>query len=144
MKKIIRYKVRNWREYNQSLVNRGNLTLWFSDDALQSWYSERPLKQKQGRPFLYSDRCIEAALTVRAVFHFSLRATQGFLQGLATLMGLHELDIPHYSSLSKRAKDLKINISHKANTRGITDIAVDSTGLKIYGEGDLTPLSKMS
>ncbi|MDD3589545.1 MAG: hypothetical protein PHO46_04650 [Thermoguttaceae bacterium] len=28
---------RNWAQYNQSLVNRGNITFWFSDDVLASW-----------------------------------------------------------------------------------------------------------
>ena len=29
-----KYKVRNWKEYEQGLVNRGSLTVWFSDDAI--------------------------------------------------------------------------------------------------------------
>jgi len=76
------------------------------------------------------------ALALRALFRLPLRATQGFLEGLAILIGLHGLDIPHYSSLCKRAGKLKIDISHKAKVDEATDIAIDSTGLKIYGEGE--------
>ena len=88
------------------------------------------------RPFVYSDECIQAALAIRFVYNLPLRATQGFLQGLAELTGLQGLDIPHYSSLSRRAAQLKIDITHKAKTCGPTDIVIDSTGLKIYGEGE--------
>jgi len=35
MKKKQRYKIRNWKEYNQALVNRGNITLWFDEALLQ-------------------------------------------------------------------------------------------------------------
>ena len=135
MKKKVAYKVRNWREYNRALINRGNLAIWVNEDALQSWYASPPPKQKRGRPTLYSDLCIQTALTLRAVFRLPLRATQGLLEGLADLMGVHGLHIPHYSSLSKRAKNLKIHISPKAEVHGVSDIAIDSTGLKIYGGG---------
>jgi len=33
MKKKTTYRIRNWRDYNQSLVNRGSLTFWI--DARQ-------------------------------------------------------------------------------------------------------------
>ena len=30
----LRYKVTSWSNYNQSLINRGDITLWLSDDFL--------------------------------------------------------------------------------------------------------------
>ena len=56
MKKRIAYKVRNWSEYNRSLVNRGNITLWVDENAIESWIA--PQSSNRGRPFLYSDSCI--------------------------------------------------------------------------------------
>ena len=38
----IRYKIRNWSDYNQSLVNRGNLTIWFEDKATLAWSDVTP------------------------------------------------------------------------------------------------------
>ena len=38
MEKKIAYRVQNWKDYNRSLINRGNLTIWFSEDAIKSWY----------------------------------------------------------------------------------------------------------
>ncbi len=32
-----RYRVRNWREYEVGLQRRGDLTVWLSDAALNSW-----------------------------------------------------------------------------------------------------------
>jgi len=44
-----RYKVTNWKEYNQSLRNRGNITVWFTEEAIQEWTPEKT--GKRGRPF---------------------------------------------------------------------------------------------
>jgi len=135
MNKKVTYKVRNWKQYNRSLINRGNLTLWFSEDAIRSWYAPKIAKGR-GRDFIYSDACIEMALTLRTLFHFSLRATQGFLEGLIGMLGLG-LKTPHYSRLSRRAQDLQIQILRmKKNGQTPTDLVIDSTGLKIYGEGE--------
>ncbi len=32
-----RYRVRNWAEYEAGLQKRGDLTVWLSDDSLDSW-----------------------------------------------------------------------------------------------------------
>ena len=135
MKKNISYRIRNWKQYNQSLINRGNLTLWFSSDAIKGWYA--PIFAKgRGRHFTYSDACIEMALTLRTLFRFPLRSTQGFLEGLVSMLGL-KLRVPHYSRLSRRACALTIQLSRmKKEGKTPTDLVIDSTGLNIYGEGE--------
>ncbi len=71
------YKVTNWKEYNESLVNRGDITIWFSEDALDSW--EHPNDAtKVGRPFVYSETAIECLLTIRELFKLPYRQTEGF------------------------------------------------------------------
>jgi hypothetical protein len=32
-KKKDKYRIRNWKEYNRSLVNRGSITFWFEESA---------------------------------------------------------------------------------------------------------------
>ena len=136
MAKKIAYRVRNWKDYNRNLINRGNLTIWFSDDAIKSWYHKPQKSRKRGRSHIYSDTYIELALTLRSLFRLTLRATQGFLEGLISLLGL-KLQVSHYSRLSRRAGDLNIQLTEFAKTsRKPTDIVIDSTGLKIYGEGE--------
>jgi hypothetical protein len=57
-----KYQVRNWKEYNQSLVNRGKITLWLDDEAVNHWVPEK--KKQSGRPFQYSQIAIETTLTI--------------------------------------------------------------------------------
>lgn len=135
MKRKLAYKVVNWSQYNRALINRGNLTLWVSEEAIKGWYADSGNKPgKRGRRFTYSDVCIETALTLRSLFRFPLRSTQGFLEGLMKLMGL-ELQVPHYSRLSRRASGLQIQLPRREKN-GAMDLVIDATGLKVYGEGE--------
>src|SRR5258706_589740 len=47
------YKITNWSEYNESLVRRGDVTFWFSDDVIASWEHAND-EPKVGHPFVYS------------------------------------------------------------------------------------------
>jgi|GEM_PF-4053003 len=40
-----KYKVKNWSAYNQALVNRGNITLYFDESVLDSWYDKGQFKK---------------------------------------------------------------------------------------------------
>ena len=46
-----------------------------------------------------------------------------------------ELDIPDYTSLAKRAAKLGVSLDVRKHT-GPIDVVVDSTGLKVFGEGE--------
>lgn len=136
MAKKITYRVRNWKDYNRSLINRGNLTIWFAEDVIKSWYQKPQEKKKRGHPCLYSDAYIELALTIRTLFRLPLRATQGFLEGFVFMLGLN-LQVSHYSRLSRRAGTLNIQLNTLKNVgKKLTDLVIDSTGLKIFGEGE--------
>ena len=60
------YRVRNWREYEQGLRTRGDVTVWFSEDAISNWLSTST--GALGGPRLYSDLAIETSLTLRLYF----------------------------------------------------------------------------
>jgi IS5 family transposase len=125
------YRIRNWRAYNQALVNRGSLTVWVDQEALDAWLYRGP--NQWGAQFIYSDVAIRCLLTLRAVFHLPLRATQGMAASIFELMGL-DLDVPHYSTLSRRAAELAVDLARKGE--GPLHLVLDSTGLKVYGEGE--------
>ena len=36
-KKKDKYRIRNWQQYNQSLVNRGRITFWFEEKPIEKW-----------------------------------------------------------------------------------------------------------
>src|ERR687898_83757 len=97
------YRIRNWRDYNQALVRRGSLTVWVDEQALAAWDHQGPARW--GGRYIYSDTAIQCLLTLRAVFHLPLRATQGMAASVFELMGLG-LGVPHYSTLSRRAAEL--------------------------------------
>ncbi len=127
------YRIRNWKEYNRSLINRGNITIWFSEEALDKWGAEKT--GARGRPRIYSDEAILCALVVKVVYHLSLRSLQGFLTSLICLFGL-PLSVPSYCQICRRAAFLGATLKRLSGNRRITDIVIDSTGLKVYGEGE--------
>ncbi len=135
MKEKITYKVKNWSEYNKSLIKRGNITVWFDDSCIKKWTYKLSPERRRGKPSQYSDFAIECALTFRSLYRLPLRATQGFLEGLKRLLNLN-ISIPDYTTFSRRAKTLKIDlfVSRKSNEK--IDLVIDSTGLKVYGEGE--------
>lgn len=127
-----KYRTRNWKDYNKSLVKRGSITVWLSEEAIGKWHAVPT--GKRGRPSLYSDDAILTALLIRFVFHLPLRALQGFLFSLISIMGLC-LCIPSYSQICRRARLLGKDVK-RLTKRTITDLVIDSTGLKVYGEGE--------
>ena len=128
-----KYRIRNWNQYNKSLIQRGSLTVWLSEDAVKKWFASREIGKK-GRPELYSDDAILAALMIRFVFHLPLRALQGFLTSLIMLLSAG-VPVPSYTQICRRAKGLGQELK-KLSRRNISDIVIDSTGLKVYGEGE--------
>lgn len=126
------YRIRNWKEYNAALVARGSLTIWISDDARKGWLYQGP--QQQGHPIVFSDSTIETALTIRAVYHLTLRQTEGFLASVFGLMG-SELPIPDYTTVSKRSGGLTIDLPVQGSDEPI-HLVINSSGMKIYGEGE--------
>lgn len=127
-----RYKVINWAEYNKSLINRGDLTLWISPDACSSWYAEEPIQQ--GAQFKYSDDCIVLLHMLKAVFGLAYRQTEGFARSVLVLMGL-DLAVPSYSQICRRAKELAVSLEAPKSRKKL-HLVLDSTGLKVYGEGE--------
>jgi hypothetical protein len=125
------YRIRNWSQYNDALVRRGSLTLWVDQDTLRVWRYQGPAQQ--GAQFEYSDTAIECLLTLRAVYHLTLRATEGFARSLFEVMAA-DLPVPDYSTLCRRAKTVRITLPKRAT--GPLHLILDSTGLKVYGEGE--------
>jgi hypothetical protein len=128
------YKIRNWSEYNKALIQRGSINVWVDEDSLKKWYSSSHTCAA-GRPATYSDEAILMLLTLREVFKLTLRSLQGFSQSLFELMGLN-LPIPSYTQISRRAQTLHKHIRHLAKGKKKCHIIFDSTGLKVYGEGE--------
>jgi IS5 family transposase len=127
------YRIRNWREYNAALKRRGALTVWVDERMVAAWQA-RGASGRRGRPLTYTDIAIQCVLTLKVVYQLPLRATEGLVCSLVALMGL-ELPVPDYTTVSRRQKTLEVQIPRSA-PRAPLHVVVDSTGLKVFGEGE--------
>src|SRR2546425_10357244 len=132
MKTKTQYRIRNWREYNAALVNRGSLTLWVDEEALRAWRYTGP--KQRGAQYVYTDAAIKCVLTLRAVYHLALRATQGLARSVLALLEV-ALPVPSYSTLSRRAAEVVVALGALPRS-GPLHLVGDSSGFKGYGEGE--------
>ena len=123
------YRVTNWPACNRALVSRGAVTLWLHEAVLRGW------RATGGRSKRYSDAAILCALSLRAICKLPLRQTEGFLRSLTVLLGL-TIPVPSYSTLSRRAEDLVVPPLPRWARGEPVHLAIDSTGLKLFGEGE--------
>lgn len=128
-----RYKVDNWAEYNRSLVQRGSITIWVEEEAIKGWLAKKT-SGKRGRPPVYSNAAILMLLILREVYRLPLRALQGMATSIFSLMGL-TLPVPCYSQICRRSAKLG-RVFKRLPRKGHVDVVFDSTGLKVYGEGE--------
>jgi hypothetical protein len=126
-----RDRTRNWREYDQGLVARGDLTVWISPEL--AWHAAEGTGRR-GRPQVFTRAAIQTVLTLKVLYQLPLRAAQGLAGGLIRLAGLH-WRVPHYSTHSRRQKGLVVAIPYRPRS-GPLHLVLGSTGLKVLGEGE--------
>lgn len=128
-------KKRNWQEYNEALVKRGEMYLTF--DFLESW--ERDLEElnrgKLGRKFAYPWSFIELLMLIHVIFHLPYRQLEGFLRKLSEL--LPEIKPTDYTNIWRRGTKLKLSLPEtiSASNEPVV-IDVDFTGIKVTNQGE--------
>jgi len=127
------YRVKNWREYDQSRRDRGDITLWISQDAIEAWTP--PQTGTRGAQPVYSDPAIETALSLRLLFRLPLRQTEGFLYSILSLMDV-TLPCPDHTTLSRRNAIVTIRRQIDRAPKGPLSLIVDSSGLQGCGQGE--------
>jgi hypothetical protein len=90
---------------------------------------------QRGRPQACCDGVIQMLLALKSVYRLPLRALKGFATSLQQL-ALPGLPVPNYSTLSRRAKSLRVSLPVLRNAGEAVHLLVDSTGLKLFGEGE--------
>jgi hypothetical protein len=125
------YRVGNWPEYEKALIQRGSIIFWLTDDFEKVWLYAG--EKQRGSQYDYSEKAIEIMLTIKEVFHLSNRGVEGFVRSVFAMLNLH-LRVPDHTTLSKRGKRFSVRLPR--NTRGGMNLVLDSTGLKVYGEGE--------
>jgi Transposase DDE domain len=125
------YHIRNWSAYDRALVQRGSLTIWITEEALAAWAYQGP--RQRGAQFEYSTQAIEAVLTLKEVFHLRNREAEGLVRSVFGLMQV-TLAVPDHSTLSRRGHTVQIQLPKRV--RGPLHVVMDSSGLKVFGEGE--------
>lgn len=126
--------MRNWHEYNESLVQRGSLDVWIEKGIIKSWKIEIDKDdRKRGAQPYYSEKAIETTLLIGKVYHQPLRQTEGMTRSIFKLAEI-AVRVPDYSTLSRKGGSIGVEIP-KSSKETVVAI-VDSTGLKVYGEGE--------
>jgi hypothetical protein len=115
-------------------VQRGSVTIWISPEVLEEWHPKMDAKRQRGGQVQYSDQAIECLLILKAVYRLPYRQTVGFAQSILDMLNAN-VRVPDYTTLCKRSPELSVEIvtSHSDEAK---HIVMDSTGLKIYGEGE--------
>ena len=127
-----RYRVRNWRDYDTALRQRGDLTVWVTADAIEPWTPANT--GRRGRPQRYSEMVVETGLMLRLAFARPWRQTEGMLASILRLLDVN-LPVPDHTTFSRRSADLTVAKAVRAAT-GPVNVVIDSTGLKVFGAGD--------
>ena len=128
-----KHRVINSAAYDAALRQRGNLTVWFTDEAIEAWRAE-PRTTPGGQP-CYSPLAILTGLSLRAVFRLALRQTEGLIGSIIGLLG-PALAVPDHSTLSRRAKTLEVPRPRPHRSGEPMHLLVDSTGLRLCGAGE--------
>jgi transposase len=129
----LKYRIRNCNDYNIALTRRGSLTLWIDQPLIDSWLNAAK-SGRRGSSIKYADSAIFALLAIGQLFHLPLRQTQGFASSVFHLLNI-SLPVPDYSTLCRRSSTLKVKLASKPDSN-IKHLLVDSSGLKVFGEGE--------
>lgn len=123
---------RDWNQYNRALVNRGKINFWINPEVLKNWKAKK--EKRNGRPCIYGEDLIKTICYIRFKFHLSLRETEGFFLSLMLLQA-NQFKVPCYTQICRRMKTLSLP-PELLQRKGVTDIVLDTTGLKVYGAGE--------
>jgi hypothetical protein len=71
----MKFRVKNWAEYDAGLRRRGSLTLWVTPEVLDGWQAAR--RTTPGGQAIYSELAIETSLMLRLAFHLGVAPNRG-------------------------------------------------------------------
>jgi len=112
--------------------------LFISKDFADTWFVkyDENTPRKRGGQAKYTESAITSLLSLRFIFKQPLRAMEGFAKSLVSMMNL-DIDVPDYTTLSNKIKEMKIKLPPICrDSSGGYVASVDSTGLKIHGQGE--------
>lgn len=72
--------------------------------------------------------------SLQEIYHLPLRATEGLLASVIKMLGV-KVVVPDHTTLCRRRKVLAVSLPRRAQSEPL-HLVVDSTGIKVYGEGE--------
>jgi hypothetical protein len=121
-------KVRNWKEYNRSLENRGEIIFTIHEEYYQKLYYTG--KQVQGGVRRYNKEMFEFILMIQSVLRLPLRAAVGLAR--SRLFKIENPRLPHFGHISRMVNRLSMKVkAYPPLKKGIV-LSFDSTGVSIY------------
>lgn len=119
---------RDWKAYNEHLVQRGEILL--NVDCLQGWREElgQMNEDKLGRDFSYPDSLILFLGTLKVAFRLGYREGEGLARSISKLT---DIPVPSYSTVNRRLKKLKFDLSQLPSDGKPITLAVDASGLQV-------------
>jgi transposase len=124
-------KVHNWKDYNRSLVKRGEILLNFDENFLSELYYTD--KQARGGIRKFTDKMYEYLLTIKVVLRIPWRTTIGFAKSiLKKAFPYKDIEVPDYAHASRTAARLNLKIKQYVPNNIGMEIVFDSTGVNVY------------
>ena len=124
---------RDWKEYNDALVRRGEILLDLS--FLSSWSKELKAmnKGKEGARFRYPESFIRLLAIIHA-YLLPFRQLEGFTRALTE--HVDGLKAPDYTTIWWRVKRMKLDLDPDVRHDEDVTIAIDSSGIKVSNRGE--------
>jgi len=131
-------RIKDWSSYNAGMVDRGNFRKLakLAVSEIKKEMNSRTWKQHKavGRPRSYPDALILIIAVFREIFGMTFRESEGFAKDAFKEFNI---DVPNYTTIERRMGKLKIDLHlDKRRLKGDLYIMADSTGYKIFGEGE--------
>ena len=130
---MVTKKKRNWKEYNESLVKRGELL--FDTDFLSGWSAELGSlnEGKEGARYRYPSSFVSMLAAIH-VYLLPYRELEGFLRMFAE--HVPDLKVPDYTTMWWRVSRIPVEMDPDVDREKDVTIAVDSTGIKVSNRGE--------
>ena len=131
---MVTTKKRNWKEYNEALVRRGEILL--DTDFLSSWQKElgKMNDGKEGARYRYPDSLVKLLATIHA-YLLPYRQLEGFIKMFAEHM--EDLEVPDYTTMWWRVSRTEVDLDKSIFQREEDIvIALDSSGIKVSNRGE--------
>jgi transposase len=131
---LVTRKKRNWKEYNEELVRRGELL--FDPRFLSGWRGEleRSNEGKEGAKYVFPSSLMSMLAAIH-VYLLPYRQLEGFVRVFAENVKVLK-EVPDYTTIWWRVAKVKVDIDPGVDRRKDVTIAVDSTGIKVSNRGE--------